>query len=98
MESFPVPANRAAEERAQARAFGLPSSSGRTMAPQAMDAAVVPDAPIVTNAKFGRGKIIDASEGTSLDPLRDRSYDLNSAKTVPVLKALPPIPVMSYAN
>jgi UPF0755 protein len=28
-------------------------------------------------------KIFDVSEGTPLDPLRDKSYDLNSAKTVP---------------
>jgi UPF0755 protein len=28
-------------------------------------------------------KIIDASEGTPLDPLRDTTYDLNYAKTVP---------------
>ncbi|WP_158810876.1 endolytic transglycosylase MltG [Beijerinckia sp. L45] len=28
-------------------------------------------------------KIFDVSEGTALDPLRDKSYDLNSAKTVP---------------
>lgn len=28
-------------------------------------------------------KIFDVSEGTPLDPLRDKSYDLNTAKTVP---------------
>ena len=28
----------------------------------------------------------DASEGTALDPLLNKSYDLNSAKTVPILK------------
>ncbi len=28
-------------------------------------------------------KIFDASEGTALDPLRDKNYDLNSAKTIP---------------
>ena len=28
-------------------------------------------------------KIIDASEGTPLDPLRNTTYDLNYAKTVP---------------
>ena len=28
-------------------------------------------------------KIFDASEGTALDPLRDKSYDLNSGKTIP---------------
>ena len=28
-------------------------------------------------------KIFDASEGTALDPLRDKGYDLNSGKTIP---------------
>lgn len=30
-------------------------------------------------------KIYDVSEGTSFDPLREKDYDLNSAKTVPAL-------------
>jgi UPF0755 protein len=33
-------------------------------------------------------KIIDASEGTPLDPLRDTTYDLNYAKTVPPPSAM----------
>jgi UPF0755 protein len=33
-----------------------------------------------------RPRIYDVSEGTSLDPLRDKSYDLNHPKTVPALK------------
>ena len=28
-------------------------------------------------------KIYDASEGTALDPLRDKGYDLNSGKSIP---------------
>lgn len=32
--------------------------------------------------------IYDASEGTSLDPLRDKTYDLNYAKTVPTTASL----------
>jgi UPF0755 protein len=31
-------------------------------------------------------RIYDASEGTPLDPLRDKTYDLNYPKTVPGLK------------
>jgi hypothetical protein len=42
-------------------------------------------APLAPNHPTpGRGVIIDASEGTALDPLRDKSYDLMSPKTVPV--------------
>ena len=33
-----------------------------------------------------RGRAFDAVEGTSRDPLRNRSYDLNSSKTVPNLR------------
>lgn len=88
--TFPVPADRLAEQRAQARALGLPAQ------PVAMSSA--DDKPAVSNERFGKGKIFDASEGTKFDPLRDKSYDLNSAKTVPVLKALPPVPVLSYAK
>lgn len=33
-----------------------------------------------------RPKAFDASEGTRLDPLRNKTFDLNSAKNVPVLK------------
>ena len=36
-----------------------------------------------------RSRAFDASEGTALDPLRDRSYDLNSAKTVPAMLSAP---------
>lgn len=34
-----------------------------------------------------RPRIFDASEGTALDPLRDRSFDLNSSKSLPALVA-----------
>jgi UPF0755 protein len=34
----------------------------------------------------GKSRAFDASEGTKLDPLKNRTFDLNSAKTVPVLK------------
>jgi UPF0755 protein len=33
-----------------------------------------------------RARSVDASEGTPFDPLLDKTYDLNSPKTVPVLK------------
>ena len=33
-----------------------------------------------------RPKAFDASEGTKLDPLKNRTYDLGSPKTVPALK------------
>ncbi|TXM88443.1 aminodeoxychorismate lyase, partial [Methylobacterium sp. WL122] len=33
-----------------------------------------------------RPKAFDASEGTKLDPLKNKTYDLGSPKTVPALK------------
>ncbi len=35
-----------------------------------------------------RPRIVDVSEGTALDPLRDKTYDLNFAKTVPSAKEM----------
>ncbi|WP_395664415.1 endolytic transglycosylase MltG [Methylocella sp.] len=35
-----------------------------------------------------RPKIYDVSEGTALDPLKDKTYDLNYAKTVPTAKQM----------
>lgn len=40
----------------------------------------------VPNPASARPRGLDASEGTPLDPLRDKTYDLNHAKVVPVLK------------
>ncbi|MBK3422344.1 aminodeoxychorismate lyase, partial [Methylobacterium sp. IIF4SW-B5] len=33
-----------------------------------------------------RSRAFDASEGTARDPLRNKTFDLNSPKTVPVLR------------
>ncbi|GEO98231.1 endolytic transglycosylase MltG [Methylobacterium haplocladii] len=38
------------------------------------------------DANGRRSKAFDASEGTKLDPLKNRSYDLSSPKTVPQMK------------
>ncbi|MBL8590474.1 MAG: hypothetical protein JNK46_18205, partial [Methylobacteriaceae bacterium] len=49
-------------------------------------AAAPAAAPIALAAAGGaRPRALDASEGTPLDPLRNRTYDLNSPKTVPSL-------------
>jgi UPF0755 protein len=53
---------------------------------------------INTNAAFAldsgapSSRAFDASEGTRLDPLKNRSYDLGSPKTVPALSAPAPAP------
>jgi UPF0755 protein len=38
------------------------------------------------DAKAPRRRAFDASQGTPLDPLRNKTYDLNYAKTVPAIK------------
>ena len=47
----------------------------------------LPGAPAQAAAARVEGRrVFDASEGTPRDPLRNRSFDLNSAKTVPALR------------
>ena len=61
----------------------LAKYGARSGAPEALVTASNETA-MAAVAKKPRG--FDASEGTPLDPLRNQSYDLNSAKTVPNLK------------
>ena len=58
------------------------------------DALAYSGAP-VNAAPNGRPRIFDASQGTALDPLRDKSWDLNSPKTVDPERAQgPPAPTL----
>ena len=82
--TFPVSATRQAQMSAKAAQLGLPSDST-----PGQQASLEPAAPAPNPAN--KGHIFDASEGTALDPLLNKSYDLNSAKSVPVLKPLPPM-------
>ena len=47
-----------------------------------------PESPVVayTPNPANRGKVFDASEGTPLDPLLNKNYDLATGKTIPSLK------------
>ena len=75
-DTFPMTPAQRAEDKARAVRIGVdPSSAVRT--------ASMPTPP-------AHPKIYDVSEGTKLDPLRDRGYDLNSAKTVPDFGKLNP--------
>jgi UPF0755 protein len=53
-----------------------PVESGAVGSPLGYTGALVNPAP------NGKPRILDASEGTTLDPLRNKSWDLNSPKTV----------------
>lgn len=86
ISSYPVSAKRRAEQKALAAKLGLPEGSDE-LPREAIDAqpadadAPAPAAP--PTARKTRPRAFDASEGTALDPLRDKSWDLSSAKTVP---------------
>ncbi|HEY8163617.1 MAG TPA: endolytic transglycosylase MltG [Methylocystis sp.] len=91
--AYPVSAARRAEQKARAARLGLSagsdelpsdalgekvSSEEATPASSSSEAIALAAAP-----QRARPRAFDASEGTSLDPLRDKSWDLTSAKSVP---------------
>ena len=90
LATFPVAPARQAEMKARAQAFGLPTGSDKPISDLPAVASAAPPLP------NGKVRIFDASEGTALDPLRDTTYDLNSAKSVPTMKQLPPL--SAYAS
>lgn len=83
MVTFSVPAIRRAEQKARSVRNGLPVGTDDLPAEddRPVEARSESDAraEVVTKAP----RIYDVSEGTKLDPLRNRTFDLNFAKTVP---------------
>jgi len=80
---YPMNAERRSQQRAQASRYGLPSGAD--------DLSSAERAPLRTNtspndAGVRMVRIFDASEGTAIDPLKNKTWDLNSPKTVPVLR------------
>ena len=84
--SFPVSAGQRAEEKARAAQYGLPAGSNSPPLAAEVVSAEEGASLAPVKASPGKGRVIDASEGTKLDPLLDKTYDLNTPKTVPVLK------------
>jgi UPF0755 protein len=79
--TFPMSPARRAEQKSHAARFGL--TPGADELPPDPAAA----APAPQNAGVpGRARVLDVSEGTALDPLRNKTYDLNFPKTVPAMK------------
>ena len=77
--SAPVPAAMLADQRAREAKYG----AGIPASPPVAGADQHPSQPVM--APNGRPIIIDASEGTKLDPLLNKTYDLSYAKDVPNL-------------
>lgn len=82
---YPVSPQRLAEQKARAAKLGLKSFDTDLREPAADPAlqSRVLAMQAQSNADQGKRRILDASEGTALDPLLNKSWDLNSAKTVP---------------
>ena len=79
--SYPVSASRRAEQKARAAKFGVATGNDR-LPPESSDTMPVPPLPVNPQVQ-ARARAFDASEGTRIDPLRNKTFDLNSAKTVP---------------
>jgi UPF0755 protein len=83
--AYPVSPQRRADQKARAARYGV-AAGDDTLAPSAAAAPGAEREPPPDAAGGPRViKVFDASEGTALDPLKDKSWDLNSAKTVPSL-------------
>ncbi len=86
VESYPVAPGRRQEMQRNA----VQAGSGRA-APSAGDTAAAfaaqpePEVPPPLQNQR-RPRAFDASEGTARDPLRNKTFDLNSPKTVPSLR------------
>lgn len=99
VDAYPVSPARRAEQKARAARLGLAAGSDEvpTDALGEKDASGTSGAASLSTAaplalspgdKPLRPRAFDASEGTALDPLKDRSWDLSSAKTVPATASL----------
>ncbi len=77
-ETYPMSPGMQADLKTRAAKFGAAQSTDPT--PSA--SAYVAREPLPN----GKTRILDASEGTALDPLLNKSFDLNSSKTIPKFK------------
>ncbi len=64
----------------------VPATRRAAMQQSASRAALAGPALAAEPAPGGRGRVVDASEGTARDPLRNRNFDLNTPKVVPQLR------------
>ena len=92
MTSYPVSPKLRAEQKARAAKLGLSTGSDDLPAGVVGERAPVgagpPATALAAPATPLRPRAFDASEGTALDPLKDKSWDLSSAKTVPAATGL----------
>ena len=87
--AVPVSAQRRADQKARAARYGVSAGSDTLPALALAEQEPAVEQPMPAQALPKVIKIYDASEGTALDPLKDKSWDLNSAKTLPAMKPEP---------
>ena len=78
--SAPMSAAALADQQARSAKYG--GSQFASAQPQA-----APTTPITPPLPGGKVAVFDASEGTALDPLKNKTYDLSFSKDVPDLKS-----------
>ncbi len=84
VESYPVaPGRRQSMQRNSQQAVANP---GPIIQNNTTDLAPTDPEPAAPAGRRGLQRGFDAVEGTARDPLRNKTYDLNSAKTVPQLR------------
>lgn len=84
IESYPVAPGRRQEMNRNAAQAGAGSARNAPVGPaEATTAFTAQEEPPVPAPIQRRPRAFDASEGTARDPLRNKSFDLNSPKTVP---------------
>jgi UPF0755 protein len=85
-ESVPLSPAMLADQRAREAKYGLGAPAPAVAAPGTTETAATDGtgAAGTTMATSGRPRVFDASEGTKLDPLLNKTYDLSYAKTVPI--------------
>jgi len=79
VESAPLSPAMLADEKAREAKYGTATLISNV----ALDSAGAPPALKSPGTASGRPRIYDASEGTPLDPLLNKTYDLSYAKVVP---------------
>ena len=79
--SAPLSPAMLADQKAREAKYGTVTLASTTRA----DVTGPAPAPASPGTVSGKPRIYDASEGTSLDPLRNKTYDLSYAKVVPAM-------------
>jgi len=80
--SVPLSPAMLADQKAREAKYGLGAPAQADNAPAVTTAAAAAPPPTAS----GRPRIYDASEGTKLDPLLNKTYDLSYAKVVPTVR------------